>query len=287
MAPDSADRSGVDGKFELDRVIVFPRNSEFEKARSLLLRLTLPFNVISPEPGYSRVGAPALVCDSRGTTAVLTDHTVICSGYTDYLEPPTEAPGQPAESFAEDVVGEAVIMFYAPCMADEQRVRLVAHLSGNVAAALPYLNGAMPQACFNAGPCTLSFMDGARMVTIYPQRISIGKADGVVDSWRTLEKIRLLVNRTWARRASIVPVYERRSKPPALEIYKRLPRTNCRECGEQTCMAFAVSLWQGQAVPTSCRPAFEDEQYIALRAALIEICRGVGVDVTGAMHAEP
>jgi ArsR family metal-binding transcriptional regulator len=266
---------------ELDRVAVFARPIEFEKARALLLRLELPFEVVSPGPAYARVGAPGLLCDSRATTAILSDHGITCSGYTDNFEAPTVIPNEAAESFAEDVFGEAVIMFYGPCMADELRVRLVAHLSRNVSAALPYLNGAMPQACFNAGPCTLTFMDGGRMVTVYPQRIAIGKADGIVDSWRTLEKIRLLVNRTWARRDSITPLYERRSKPPALEIYKRLPRTNCKQCGQQTCMAFAVSLWQGQAVPNRCRPAFEDEQFIPLRAALIEICQGLGVDVTG------
>jgi ArsR family metal-binding transcriptional regulator len=266
-----------------ERVAVFARTREFEKARALLLRLGFPFQVISPDPGYVRVGAPALLCDSRGTTAVLSDRNIVCSGYADYLEPPLQVPQGPAEGFAEDLFGEAFVMFYGPCMADEQRVRLTAHLSGNVSDALPYINGAMPQACFNAGPCTLTFMDGARMVTIYPRRIAIGKADGLVDSWRTLEKIRLLVNRTWARRAGIVPLYERRSKPPALEIYKRLPRTNCRQCGEQTCMAFAVSVWQGHAVPSQCRPAFEDTQYTALQAALLEICQGLGVDVTGSV----
>ena len=167
-------------------------------------------------------------------------------------------------------------MFFGPCMADETRIRLIAHLAGDLRAVLPYLNSTMPQACFNAGPCTLTFMDGARLISLSPQRVTIGKADDLVDGWRTLEKIRVLVNQTWARRSTIVPSSARRSKPPALEIYKRLPRTNCGACGERTCMAFALSLWQGTASPSRCGPVFSDERP-ALRAALLEICRGLGV----------
>lgn len=204
---------------------------------------------------------------------------VTCTGWTEYHQSTGDVPTQNPQCFKEDVFGEAVLMFFGPCMADELRIRLIAHLTGDLTEALPYLNGSMPQACFNANPCTLSFMDGPRMVSLYPRRIAIGKADDLVDGWRTLEKIRMLVNSTWARRDSIVPSQVRRSKPPALEIYKRLPRTNCKACGELTCMAFAVSLWQGQALPSQCHPVFTEE-HAELRAALLEICQGIGVDTT-------
>ena len=263
-----------------DRIAVFPRRGEFEKAHALLTRLQLPFEVVSPDPGYSQVGAPALICDTGGLSAILTTPAVTCAGWTEYHPPATERPEPTPQHFTEDVFGEAVTMFFGPCMADETRVRLIAHLTGDLAAVLPYLNSRMPQACFNAGPCTLTFMDGQRMVTLYPRRIAIGKADELVDAWRTLEKIRMLVNTTWAQRSAIVPSYVRRSKPPALEIYKRLPRTNCKACGEQTCMAFAVSLWQGRVVPSQCLPVFAEE-HAELRAALLEICQGIGVDATG------
>jgi ArsR family metal-binding transcriptional regulator len=267
-------------KPSVDRIAVFSRPGEFEKARVLLARLQLPFEVVSPDPGYPRVGAPALVCDSHGLSAIFSDHAIVCAGWTGYHKPCTEVAQRSPERFDEDIFREAAIMFFGPCMADETRIRLIAHLAGDLTAVLPYVNSTMPQGCFNAGPCTFTFMDGQRMITLYPRRIAIGKADDLVDGWRTLEKIRVLVNKTWARRATIVPSYVRRSKPPALEIYKRLPRTNCKACGEQTCMAFAVSLWQGQASPSQCRPVFSEE-HAALRAALLEICQGLGVDTTG------
>jgi ArsR family metal-binding transcriptional regulator len=269
-------------------IAAFPKRSEFEKARSVLARLKLPHRVVSPDPGYSLVGAPALECDPDGLSAIqeaIQDGSdIICSGWTEYQTSSVAVPENPPAHFDEDVFLEALIMFFGPCMADESRIRLIAHLAGDVAAALPYVNATMPNASFNAGPCTLTYMDGHRMVSVSPRRVAIGKADDLVDGWRTLERIRIIVNQAWARRAAIVPSFELRARPPALEIYKRLPRTNCKACGEETCMAFAVSLWQGTAQPAQCTPVFTD-QYAALRAALLEICRGLGIpsEVSGGL----
>jgi ArsR family metal-binding transcriptional regulator len=260
----------------MNLIAAFARRSEFEKARALLAGLRLPYEVVSPDPGYSLVGAPALVCDSEGLSAIHSDHAIVCAGWTEYRASPAAIPEQPPLLFEEDVFKEAVIMFFGGCIADESRIRLIAFLAGDLTAVLPYLNATMPQACFNAGPCTLTYMDGRRLISLYPRRVTIGKADDLPDGWGTLEKIRVLVNQVWARRATLVPSFELRAKPPALEIYKRLPRTNCQACGEETCMAFAASLWQGTASPAQCAPVFSDE-YAGLRAALLEICRGLGL----------
>ncbi len=43
------------------------------------------------------------------------------------------------------------------------------------------------------------------------------------------------------------------------EVYKYLPRTNCGECGESTCMAFAVKLVNREAFLNQCPPLLTDE----------------------------
>ncbi len=52
----------------------------------------------------------------------------------------------------------------------------------------------------------------------------------------------------------------------ALQIYKLLPRTNCKECGLPTCLAFAMRLAAKQAELDSC-PYVSDEAKAALAAA--------------------
>ncbi|QSX09074.1 hypothetical protein J0B03_03120 [Alkalibacter rhizosphaerae] len=38
-----------------------------------------------------------------------------------------------------------------------------------------------------------------------------------------------------------------------LEIYALLPKTNCRRCGFDTCLAFAAAVEEGKRPITACR----------------------------------
>ncbi len=43
-----------------------------------------------------------------------------------------------------------------------------------------------------------------------------------------------------------------------IQIFKLLPKTNCKECGVPTCLAFAMNLASGKAELNSC-PYVSDE----------------------------
>jgi ArsR family metal-binding transcriptional regulator len=262
---------------------VFPRLSEFDKARACIDRLALPHEVVCPAPGFAAVGVPALVLDrhSRMAIAGRCDKEFLCSGWVDYRPTSVPVPKEPPRAYEEDVFGQASIMVLASCVADLTRIRLIAHLSGDLTKVFPYMNAVMREASYNAAGPTFTFMDGYRMISIYPRRIAVAKADEIVDAWRTLDAIRRRANEVWRRRGEIEPSYEMRAKPPALEIFKRLPRTNCKACGEQTCLAFALRLWNGEAPLSRCRPVLAAGQYEHLRPALVEICAGLGVPVDG------
>jgi ArsR family metal-binding transcriptional regulator len=259
-------------------ITTFPQHAEFERAKALLDGLRLPFEIVSASPGYARVGTTALAVspETRGALIAGGIDEFICSGWVEYRPARIAVPPQEAMSYAEDVFGCAAIMVLAPCVADETKIRLIAHISGDLTEVFPYLNTEMQQGCYNRHAPTFTFMEGYRMVSLYPRRITVAKADEIVDAWRSLESIRRAVNEVWARRAEIEPTYEMRERPPALEIFKRLPRTNCRACGEPTCLAFAVQVWQGLRVPRECRPVFEGA-HAHLKDALVEICAGLGV----------
>lgn len=51
-----------------------------------------------------------------------------------------------------------------------------------------------------------------------------------------------------------------------LAIFKLLPKTNCKECGVPTCMAFAMALASGKATLDQC-PYVSDEAKEALDSA--------------------
>lgn len=52
----------------------------------------------------------------------------------------------------------------------------------------------------------------------------------------------------------------------ALDIYKLLPKKNCKECGDQTCLTFAMKLAQGKGDPEAC-PYLDDEAKTILGAS--------------------
>jgi len=259
-------------------ITTFASREEWRKAHALLDARALACEVVSPDPGYAKVGAPALVMDTEARAALADDGggPVISAGFVDYRPAGISVPVEAPPEFPEDVFGQAAVMVLAPCVADETKIRLIAHLSGNMAPAFPYVNAEMSEASYNAEGETLTFMDSYRMVALYPSRITVAKADELVDAWRVLEMIRRRVNDVWARRRTIEPYYGRRSKPPALEIFKRLPRTNCRACGELTCLAFAIRLHVGEASPTKCTPIFQGD-FGHLKEAFLEICASMGV----------
>jgi 4Fe-4S ferredoxin len=55
-----------------------------------------------------------------------------------------------------------------------------------------------------------------------------------------------------------------------MSLYKLLPNTNCRLCGEQTCYSFALKLAVSQRKLADC-PALTETQYAEKRAALDEL----------------
>lgn len=262
----------------MKQLMCFPSQAEFERAKGRLDALSLPWGVISPEPAYRAVGVPVLVVDSEAWAEIVkaVGREFICSGWVNFEGAGDGVPATEPQAFEEDIFGWAAIVVLARCVADERKIRIIAHISGELTDAFPYLNAEMLQGCYNPNGPTFTFMDGYRMVSLYPRRITIAKADDMVDAWRVLEEVRCRVNSVWARRAHIQPCYEMREKPPALEILKRLPQTNCRACGELTCLAFAVRVRSGEASVEDCKPVFQGD-FSHLKDALIEICAGLGV----------
>ncbi|MHA1145461.1 MAG: (Fe-S)-binding protein [Candidatus Helarchaeota archaeon] len=55
------------------------------------------------------------------------------------------------------------------------------------------------------------------------------------------------------------------------QIYKLLPKTNCKKCGESTCMSFAMKLLNRTQELQNCTPLYDEPQYEKNRNALEEL----------------
>ena len=68
-----------------------------------------------------------------------------------------------------------------------------------------------------------------------------------------------------------------------IDIYKLLPKINCKECGEENCMAFATKIVNREIKLDSCKPLLKKENEKAymqlkemLRPAVKEVLVGIG-----------
>jgi acetyl-CoA decarbonylase/synthase complex subunit gamma len=67
-----------------------------------------------------------------------------------------------------------------------------------------------------------------------------------------------------------------------IDVYKLLPKTNCKECGQENCMAFATKIVNREITIDSCKPLFKGhEKALAqlqelLKPAVKEVIVGVG-----------
>ncbi len=255
----------------------FPSRDEVDRAVRCFERIGVAFQRIDPTPGLGLVAVPALVVAPEARADLIERAAdVIVSGWVPYRAATRAMPDGTETATPGVCFRQAAVVVLQPCVADETKIRITAHVHGDLAPVLPYLNAVMPAASFTPASNTLTYNDAHRMVALYPNRITIAKADEIVDAWLALERIRQLVENTWARRDAIVPLYATRRRPPAVEIWRRLPGTNCRECGEKTCMAFAVRLWSGRARLRECSPVLVPDQAVR-RDALLEVCAALGI----------
>ena len=107
------------------------------------------------------------------------------------------------------------------------------------------------------------------MVTLQPHEMAVTgfeDADAAVEGLAHLQK---LINDVWERRNEIEPSTEKRKRLNPMEIYRLLPKTNCKACGETTCFIFAAKLVAGDVSINACEPLFTDA-YDVQRKQLLE-----------------
>lgn len=101
-------------------------------------------------------------------------------------------------------------IFRPKCNPSFQSILCIAHLDQDVSEALPYLNMVLGEFEYLKGPPAVTFRVHGNIITVHPREIAVNALKNEEEA----DKI--------------------------LEILKLLPKTNCRECGEPTCMVFAT-----------------------------------------------
>ena len=135
----------------------------------------------------------------------------------------------------------------------------------NIKEVLPYLNANLGGFEYIIEPPSVTFKVHGKLITVHQKQIAINALKDEEEAAKIAGWMVREINETWKNRDEIVPTTDTPKKISMPEILKNLPNTNCKECGEPTCMVFAVRLRDEIKSPSDC-PYLEGEKLKALES---------------------
>ncbi len=165
-----------------------------------------------------------------------------------------------------------------PCLADPMKIRVIAEVSEEIQEVFPYLNAVLKGCIYNHPANTLTIRKDQKLITLHALHITLAKIEDEKEAEEILTWLKTLINETYESRARIEPNYSMAAELKALDIFKLLPGTNCRECGEAACLAFAVRLVAHEVEIAKCHPLLT-EKFQGKRNVLLDLLRAAGRDV--------
>ncbi len=141
------------------------------------------------------------------------------------------------------------------CLAEPGKLVVVGKPAGPIDAVFPLLNSMLPNVIsYNPRAGALVLRRKPGFITLLPDTIYITQVKDTDEGLELLSAVRDLLNQTWERRDEIAPRHDERRTPRPLDVWELLPRTNCRRCGEATCMAFGFGLLEVRRRIDECAP---------------------------------
>jgi ArsR family metal-binding transcriptional regulator len=158
-------------------------------------------------------------------------------------------------------------IYTPPCDPGAERFSAKALLLTDISKALPYLNATLRGAVYTQAAAALTWKKGGHNIAFHAYEIATSNVEDRDAAINELKGLVDLVNRTWERRAEIRPDHETRQRPTGMAVYKLLPGTNCRQCGQPTCWNFALKLVAAQVDLAAC-PPLREPTYVDRLASL-------------------
>jgi ArsR family metal-binding transcriptional regulator len=144
--------------------------------------------------------------------------------------------------------------------AEEFEYEAIAHLPVDITPALPYLNATIRSGDYLPDVPAFSWRKGSHKIGFWSDRIAADQLESREQAQEIIDELVEIVNSVWDRREQIKPDETPRENLQPLEIYRLLPRTNCKKCGENSCFNFALKLAAGQVELKSCEPVCSEQE---------------------------
>lgn len=148
-----------------------------------------------------------------------------------------------------------------PCLAEPGKVIVYGRPDCSLVEVLPYLATLPDVIAYNPAGCTLTFRRGNGFITLHADKVFITKVANVDEGLQLLAALKDAINATWEHRVELVAVTALRRAPRPMDLWLLLPQSNCKRCGEETCMAFACHLLLLNRELDECEVLFTEERF--------------------------
>jgi len=162
-----------------------------------------------------------------------------------------------------------------PCIADPEKIRVIAEVSDEIHEVFPYLNAIIKGCIYNHPALTLTIRNEEKLITLHANHVTMTLIEDEKEAQEILDWLKDLINETYQNRDLIEPNYSEGDHLKPSDIQRLLPGTNCKECGFRSCLAFAFKLVDQEIEIVKCLPLFSDE-YNEKRKVLFEILQNAG-----------
>jgi len=148
--------------------------------------------------------------------------------------------------------GWTAVITRAECRPEAQTVHCIARLDENVGEAIPYLNAVLGGHTYIKDPPAVTFRSQGKLISVHGDHIAINALRDAEEADKILRWLQREINEAWSRKDEITPSFQAAPRPQVIDILKLLPKTNCRKCGQPTCMVFASLAMEGGKGADDC-----------------------------------
>lgn len=126
------------------------------------------------------------------------------------------------------------------CMPTSTKFNAIIDFEEDIGDLLPFLATVIRGCTYVHGTGELNYMDEGHIIAIRPKQITVTALSSETEARQMCEDLKKMINEVYEQRDTITPTLRKQARLDPLSVYRELPQTDCGDCGEPTCMAFAA-----------------------------------------------
>jgi len=246
----------VGGQADVKLVSNAMANATRRKIMAMLVEKERTREEVETAAGGSMLDYHLQMLQQAGLAETKEGRIVLTDFGKNFMESKVEKPAE-----AKDLAGTRPLQVVElrqllPCIADASKFRIIARFEPPLGGALKLLEPLFPRARYSDKIGALIIQKGNILITIYATgNVTMTMIKSDEEARETLEDLKKTINEAIAK--GVTPVPREKVKVDHAEIYKYLPKTDCRICEEQSCYAFAIKLVGRESALEKCTPLLE------------------------------